>query len=158
MGSCSCPRSRAEHQITSNLCAYALTGWNSHTRLGVVIPAPGIIFAESDAAAPDIVWLSRERRTAIERDDGHLYGAPELVVEVLSPGSTNQRRDREIKLKRYSIYGVLEYWILDWRTQTVAVYGHREGQLHLVGTLTRGDTLTSPVLPGFSVPVAQLFE
>jgi Uma2 family endonuclease len=53
---------------------------------------------------------------------------------------------------------VLEYWLIAWRTQTVAVYRRREAQLHLVATLTRDDTLTSPVLPDFSVPVAQLFE
>jgi len=146
------------HQITSNLCAYALTGWNSRSRLGVVIPAPGVVFSEGNAVAPDVVWISHERRSAIEGDDGHLYGAPELMVEVLSPGSTNERRDRDTKLKLYSIYGVLEYWLIDWRTQTVAVYRRQDAQLHLVTTLTREDTLTSPVLPGFSVPVAQLFE
>jgi Uma2 family endonuclease len=53
---------------------------------------------------------------------------------------------------------VLEYWSLDWRTPTVAVYRRQQAQLHLVATLTRDDVLTSPVRPEFSVPVAQLFE
>jgi Uma2 family endonuclease len=104
------------------------------------------------------MWASHERLAAIQQPDGKFHAAPELMVEVLSPGSTNERRDRDTKLKLYSIYGVLEYWLIDWRTQTVAVYRRREAQLHLVATLTRDDTLTSPVLPDFSVPVAQLFE
>jgi Uma2 family endonuclease len=148
----------AEHQAVCAQTTFSLVDWNRHSRSGRVFVAPGFIFSESDAVAPDVIWASHERLAAIRGEDGHFYGAPELMVEVLSPGSTNERRDRETKLKLYSIYGVEEYWILDWRTQTVAVYRHREGRLQLVGTLTRGDTLTSPVLPGFSVPVAQLFE
>ncbi|HZS00947.1 MAG TPA: Uma2 family endonuclease [Chloroflexota bacterium] len=148
----------AEHQATLAQCTGALTWWNGQARQGRVFVAPGFIFSESDAVAPDVIWASHERLAAIQGEDGHFYGAPELMVEVLSPGSTNQRRDRDTKLKLYSIYGVREYWIIDWRTQTVAVYRHHEGQLHLLATLTRDDTLTSPLLPGFSVPVAQLFE
>ena len=50
-------------------------------------------------------------------DAGHLIAAPELVVEILSPGEKNERRDREAKLKLYSTYGVLEYWIADGLNQ-----------------------------------------
>jgi Uma2 family endonuclease len=146
-----------EHQETGNLCAFALTAWNNETRLGRVIPAAGVNFSEADSVIPDVVWVSRERLARIVDDAGHLQGAPELVVEVLSPGASNERRDREAKLKLYSIQGVHEYWIVDWRAQTVAVYRRHEAQLRLVGTLERGDTLTSPLLPGFELVVAQLF-
>ena len=73
--------------------------------------------------------------------DGHLH-APELAVEVLSPGSANERRDREVKLKLYSRRGVLEYWIVDWRTQQVEVYRQQNGMLCQVGTLSASETLT----------------
>jgi Uma2 family endonuclease len=100
----------------------------------------------------------RERLAVIADDRPHFHGAPELAIEVLSPGATNERRDRQAKLKLYSQYGVLEYWLIDWRTQTIAVYRHRDGQLHLLATLTRDDTLTSPLLPGFSLVVGSLFD
>ena len=146
------------HQIVTNEAQFALTAWNAETRLGVVIPGPGLIFTESDAVIPDVVWVSRERRPLIEGEDHHLHGAPELVVEVLSPGATNERRDQQAKLKLYSIYGVQEYWIVDWRTQTVAVYRRKRARLQLVATLGTDDTLTSPVLPGFELAVARLFQ
>jgi Uma2 family endonuclease len=150
--------SHYEHQATCNRCAFALTDWNNRSRLGLVIPAPGVIFSEADAVIPDVVWVSRRRLALLADDAGHLQGAPELIVEVLSPGATNERRDRAAKLKLYSTQGVQEYWILDWRLQTVAVYRRQEAQLRLVVTLGGEDVLTSPLLPGFTVPVGQLFE
>jgi len=73
---------------------------------------PGLIFSDFDAVIPDIIWMSRERFGAIWRDD-KLRGAPELVVEVLSPSAANERRDRQNKLKLYAEWGVDEYWIID---------------------------------------------
>ena len=128
------------------------------TRLGHVLPGVGVIFSATDAVIPDIVWVSRERRAVIEGADRHLHGAPELVVEVLSPGAANEWRDREAKLALYSHYGVEEYWIIDWRAQTVSVYRRHQAQLRLEASLRRRDTLTSPLLPGFALPVAQLFD
>jgi Uma2 family endonuclease len=116
-----------------------------------------VIFADDDDVAPDVVWISHTRRAAALGSDGHLHAAPELVVEVLSPGSTNERRDREAKLKLYSRRGVLEYWIVDWRTQQVEVYQREDLALHLVATLHPTDRLTSLLLPGFSCEVATLF-
>jgi len=152
--------SRAAHWGHQETCAEVVISlgiWNRETRLGHVLVAPGLIFSQWDAVIPDVVWISRERLTAIEDDAGHLQGAPELVVEVLSPGAENVRRDREAKLKLYSGRGVQEYWIVDWRARTVAVYRRQRAQLRLVFTLNPGDTLSSPLLPGFALPMARLF-
>jgi Uma2 family endonuclease len=146
------------HQLVLNDIQAGLSRWNAEIRLGVVIPGPGLLFTESDAVIPDVVWVSRERRSLIEGEDHHLHGAPELLVEVLSPGSRNEYRDRQAKLKLYSVHGVPEYWIVDWRTQTVAVYRRKRARLQLVATLAEADTLTSPVLPEFAVPVSRLFQ
>jgi len=81
-----------------------------------------------------------------------------LVVEVLSPGSVNERRDREVKLKLYSRRGVSEYWIVDWQQRKVEVYQRQQMALHLLATLYATDTLTSPLLPGFACPVVTLFD
>jgi Uma2 family endonuclease len=70
---------------------------------------PGLIFSDTDAVIPDVVWVSHERLARLEDEAGPLRGAPELVVEVLSPGALNERRDREAKRKLYSAYGVQEY-------------------------------------------------
>jgi Uma2 family endonuclease len=159
---------RREHQLACNGSAFVLTEWNTRYGLGEVLPGAGIIFTNHDGVIPDVLWISHERLAAFLDDSGHLTGAPELVVEVLSPGAANERRDREVKLNLYSTQGVEEYWLLDWRSQTVLVYRRAAvgvqpaglqpaSALQLVATLGRDDTLTSPVLPGFAVHVARLF-
>lgn len=145
------------HQAACSELVTMLNIWNHRTGAGQVIFAPGVIFAEDDDVAPDLVWVSTRRLTEILRADGHLHGPPELVVEVLSPGAANEQRDREVKLKLYSRRGVDEYWIVDWRTRTVAIFRSDGEQLRHVATLTEDDDLQSPLLPGFFHQVADIF-
>jgi Uma2 family endonuclease len=145
------------HQYTCHEIGAELRNWDRQAGLGVTIPAPGLVFAEDDDVAPDLIWVSRERLAAVQDKAGHLSAAPELVVEVLSPGSSNVRRDREIKLALYSRRGVEEYWIVDWRRQTVEIYRREQATLRLVATLGNEDMLTSPLLPDFASPVAGLW-
>jgi Uma2 family endonuclease len=123
--------------------------------LGDAATTPGIIFTDADNVIPDVVWASNERLAEILDDAGHLTGAPELVIEVMSPG--DERRDRELKLKLYSIQGVQEYWIFDRKKQQVSVYRRENGILKLAATLFKQDNLTSPLLPGFSCSIERLF-
>ena len=145
------------HQYAGLRVSVALENWNDQSGLGVTNVAPGLIFAADDDVAPDVVWISHARLAGALDDGGHLHIAPELVVEVLSPGSTNERRDRDLKLKLYSRQGVQEYWIIDWRRRTVQVYRRAQARLRLVATLNDEDAITSPLLPGFSCPLRTLW-
>ncbi|WP_193197239.1 Uma2 family endonuclease [Nostoc sp. MG11] len=145
------------HQKTCVRICTALDIWSQATSLGQVVPAPGIIFGDNDNVIPDIVWASSERLSLLLDEAGHLTAAPELVVEVLSPGSENEKRDKELKLKLYSSGGVKEYWIVDWRKQQVEVYRREQGSLKLVATLFKGDELNSPLLPDFTCAIAPWF-
>jgi Uma2 family endonuclease len=127
-------------------------------RAGHANLAPGLIFAEDDDVAPDVVWISNARLAAALGVDGKLHAAPELVVEVLSPGAPDGHRDRELKRKLYSRRGVLEYWIVDWQLRQITVYRREQAQLALAATLFESDTLETPLLADFSCPVARLFE
>jgi Uma2 family endonuclease len=147
-----------EHQaVTANITA-DLVLWNRATGLGRVFGAPGVVFGEFDAAAPDVAWASKERLAQIADSGAPLRGAPELVVEVLSPGAQNIRRDRQVKLRAYSRFGVSEYWLVDHRARNVEVWRHDGNELRPVGTLGPEDLLTSPLLPSFSVRIGQFFE
>src|SRR6266849_6712344 len=68
-----------EHQYACNRCAQFLTEWNDQSSPGVVLPAPGVIFAEDDDVAPDVIWITRERLEESVDHVGHLHTAPELV-------------------------------------------------------------------------------
>lgn len=146
------------HQLTCTNILGELRSWSLRSGSGLPNLAPGLIFAEDDDVAPDVVWISRARMATALQEDGKLHAAPELVVEVLSPGSQNERRDKDAKLKLYSRRGVEEYWIVDWRLQQVEVYRRVEAALSLAVTLHATDTLTSPLLPGFACQVAILFS
>ena len=146
------------HQRVCTRLGSFLEVWSSESELGEASSAPGLIFAEGDDVAPDIVWASFARLKMLLQPDGKLHAAPELVIEVLSPGPRNETRDREAKLKLYSRRGVSEYWIVNWMARHVEVYRREQAQLHLAATLLEPDTLTSPLLPGFSCHLADLFK
>jgi Uma2 family endonuclease len=146
------------HQATSDNIAYELGVWSRANAAGRVFPAPGVIFSKENAVAPDIVWVSKERMPAVLGRNGKLHDAPDLMIEILSPGKANEERDREKKLKLYALYDVQEYWIADWRAVTIEIYRQGEQELRLVQTLKSGDVLTSPLLPGFTCVIDRFFE
>jgi Uma2 family endonuclease len=152
---------RAPHwnhqKVITKLIQY-LGVWASQNKLGEVATTPGLIFTDDDNVIPDLVWISGDRLAKILDESGHLVGAPELVVEVLSAGSDNERRDREVKRKLYAIRGVQEYWIVDWQRQQIEIFRRDNQDLPLVATLFASDVLTSPLLLDFQQPVAEIFS
>lgn len=145
------------HQIICGNILVLLEQWSNMEQLGVPVFTPGVIFADDDDVVPDVVWISHERLANALEPDGKLHSAPELAIEVLSPGATNERRDRETKLKLYSRRGVLEYWVASWQERRLEVYRRDEAMLKLVSTLYENDMLQSPYLPGFRCQVSQMF-
>ena len=125
--------------------------------IGDIAFGVGVIFDDFNAVIPDFVFFSNQRRKQILKGE-RFSGAPEIVVEVLSPGAPNQRRDREIKRDLYSRRGVSEYWIIDPEIRAIELYRKRkEGGLELATVLREGDDLASPILPEFRAPVADFF-
>ncbi len=145
------------HQDVAGLIYAELLRWLLQIDMGKPFITPGIIFSESDAVIPDVIWISHERRSQLIDDSGHLTGAPELIVEILSNTEKDKKRDRETKLKLYSIQGVSEYWIGDREQQLIEVYRREQGILKKALTLFKADQLTSPLLPEFTCEVESLF-
>lgn len=83
-------------------------------------------------------------------------GAPDIVVEVLSPG--NNAKELKNKYEVYEEAGVKEYWIVSPQDQTFLVYHNIDGKFQLLPVKTVGDVVTSNVLPGFSLDLTQLFS
>lgn len=123
--------------------------------LGVVIIAPfDVVLAEDTVLQPDVLFLSRERFALLAAEC--LKGAPDLVVEVLSP--TSGRRDRAKKSRLYFRHGVREFWLVDPAAQTVEVFSAGEKGWVLAGAFGPEDSVTSPLLPGLEVPGAEIFR
>jgi Uma2 family endonuclease len=146
----------AYHQLVCFQLGFELRRMDS-PGAGRVLTAPGLIFAEDDDVVPDVVWIRESRLAIALQPDGKLHSAPELVAEVLSPGATNERRDREAKLDIYSRHSVAEYWIVDWRRQRIEVFRGQGDRLMPAAIFEASDALTSPLFPGRSGRASEVF-
>lgn len=145
------------HQWTLGQLIRFLSQWDPESRAGLILPGPGMVFAYDSAVFPDLVWISARRLKTVLGEDGKLHRAPDLVVEILSPGPQNEEWDRDVKLRLYSRQGVAEHWICDYNDRSIQVFRRSDAALHLFGTLGQQDQLTSPLLPGFAPTVGNLF-
>jgi Uma2 family endonuclease len=150
------PAPSLRHQaLLGNLFA-ALHAFLQRSPLGRAFVAPvDVLLSEHDVVQPDLVYVSRPREGILT--EANVQGAPDLVVEILS--AATRQHDLVTKRKRYARFGVAEYWVVDPVIERVEVY-RREGQA-LVRveelSLEDGATLDTPFLPGFALPLSQLF-
>jgi Uma2 family endonuclease len=149
------PAPRLLHQKIVTRLASALLTFAERKGLGQVFGAPvDIVFSDFDVVEPDIVYISKSRASVMT--EKNVQGAPDLAVEVLS--ETTERIDRTTKLKLYGKFGVEEYWIIDPHGPAAEIYRRGQEGLALVAKLTAADALTSPLFPGFSLPLTRLTE
>jgi len=145
------------HQrVLTNLLILLELHLKEHPVAGVW-PNPGVIFDNFNVAIPDIAFVINEHIEAIASGE-KVTGAPDLVIEIVSPGVENERRDRTVKRQAYSKFGVREYWVVDRYRQTIEIYQMDQGQLMLIATLANDDQLTTPLLPAFKCLVSLVFE
>lgn len=143
----------AHQMVGVNLC----TSLNDFVRsggLGVILVAPcDVVLSDTDVVQPDILFVSNERRGI--RTAANIQGAPDLVVEILSPSTA--RLDWNYKLNLYAEHGVREYWLADIEARVVSVLLLGDEGFDVVGAYRQGDMLTSPTLSGFSIAVDDVF-
>jgi Uma2 family endonuclease len=147
--------SLSHQRISGNIYA-VIRGYLDSNPIGEIFATPGIVFDEFDSVIPDLVFVSHERRDVIVADD-RFIAAPELVIEIVSPGEGNARRDRVTKRQIYSRFGVLEYWIVDPASQSIETYELDTGVLELRTSVTGQDVLRSALLPGLACPAVDIF-
>jgi Uma2 family endonuclease len=151
------PSPDPEHQdIVGNLFT-ALSVHVRRHRLGKVYLAPlDVVLGEGEEAEvvqPDLLYISPQRQDIIAQKE--IRGAPDMVVEVLSPSTA--QRDRTLKKKLYAKYGVPEYWIVDPEEETIEVLTLGERGYERAGLYHKNETLASPLLPGLRIPLDEIF-
>jgi Uma2 family endonuclease len=113
------PSPTPQHQRIVGRLFRFLCDFAESYELGEVFISPlDVLFAEGDYLEPDILFV-RSGRDEVLTDRG-IEGPPDLVIEVLSPST--EARDRGIKLERYRLYGVPEYWVVDPDERTLEVW------------------------------------
>ncbi|HLI33742.1 MAG TPA: Uma2 family endonuclease [Terriglobia bacterium] len=148
------PSPLRKHQIVVIQLGRLMAEFLLERRLGEVYTAPfDVILSNHDVVQPDLMVVLNDRlKRMTERG---VQGAPNLVIEVLSEAT--ERRDRGEKLKLYAKYGVCEYWLVDPEAETIEVYSPSES-LQPREHIRPPDTLKSPLLAGFSVPLRKVFH
>ena len=143
------------HQNTIAKLLRHLLPFVAERGLGKVIPAPlGVVLDDENGVQPDIVYVSRERLGIVS--ERGIEGAPDLVVEVLSPRT--QARDRGIKMRRYAAAGIPHYWILVPRTRSLEAYRLGERGYEQVGVYGPGSTFHPELFPGLAIPIDDLWD
>jgi Uma2 family endonuclease len=145
------------HQILSGNIVYEFKKYLDQTPIGIVVATPGLVFSQYSGVIPDIVFFTHGRGEEIISGE-RLVAAPDIVIEILSPGRENISRDRVAKRQLYAKHGVKEYWIVDSDNRAVEVYRLGGGALELAAMLRDQDEVTSPLLPGFTCPLDNIFK
>ena len=148
------PSARTAHQRASRKISYLLITFVEQNELGeVFIAAYDVVLDDFNVVQPDILFVSSERASIIT--DLNIQGAPDLVIEILSPSTA--RRDRTQKRDLYARRGVPEYWLADADAQSVLVLTLQDGEYRVAGIYAKGQTLTSPLLQGFTLNIDDIF-
>ena len=148
------PSPKEPHQKTSLNLAAELRLFTRRTGLGYIYIAPfDVIFSNTDVVQPDVIFVSSERLEIITPDN--IQGAPDLVIEVLSPSTAH--RDRTFKRALYARHGVREFWFVDTDAHTIEVLLLGAHGYETVGVFGAGQKLTSPTLTDFSLNVDEVF-
>ena len=150
------PSPNTKHQTIATNLTVALGGYLKHRPIGRVFAAPfDVVFSDLDVVEPDLLYISKERAGILTK--AHVRGAPDLVVEILSPGT--RKTDEMTKRKLYERSDVREYWVVDPELDAIKVYRRAGGVFTRAAELTAeaGDILTTPLLPEFSVALAEIF-
>lgn len=110
---------------------------------GKAVVAPMDVYLdEVNAVQPDVFWVAADSQCVVR--DGYFYGAPELIVEVVSPGSST--RDRRDKFDLYEAHGAREYWLADPAAQHIEVWQRQDERFARLGIFTEGDSFHSSAL------------
>ncbi len=149
------PSPRKSHQNIGGTIFILLHEHVKRSRKGAVMIAPFDVYLDdNNVYQPDVLYVAAAREKKILLDDG-VHGAPDLVVEVLSPSTA--RLDKDAKRRVYARAGVLEMWLIDPELRSVQIYRFKENADRPVAYLELADTLTTPLLPGFSVKLDKVF-
>jgi Uma2 family endonuclease len=141
------------HQRLSMRLSNRLFNHIEPNKLGEVFTAPmDTVFTSIDTFQPDILFLSNERLHLI--GDKKIEGAPDLVVEILSPSNT----PKEMRYKKmiYEMTNVKEYWVVNLDKQILTQYENIEGEFVIRQVFKKTDTLTSFIIDGFEVSMSWL--
>jgi Uma2 family endonuclease len=147
------PSPQTRHQIVSRNLERILLNYAEENDCGQILDAPvDVVLSDTTIVQPDILFVRKEREHIIKRN--FIEGAPDLIIEIISPGS--ERLDRHTKMKHYAMFGVGEYWLIDYEARILEQYVLR-GRI-----LERKDVFSQDfcpsLFPNLTIHLSQIFK
>lgn len=148
------PAPTTKHQAVSRNLQRILDRHVVGNGLGNIFNAPvDVIFSQTTIAQPDLLFIARGRESIIT--ERAIEGAPDLVVEILSPGTA--QTDRVIKSALYAKFGVQHYWLVDPLARTIEMYELAGAGYQHVGTFIGQTRAESTLFPGLQIELSQVW-
>ncbi len=142
------------HQRFSRRIEFLMLKFVEENKLGEVFYAPvDVVFGKKTVLQPDILFVSNERKSIITKRA--VEGAPDLVVEILSPSSSYN--DTVRKKRIYAENDVLEYWIVDPEDKSIEIFENRNNHFYPIDYAHLEGKVSSKILDGFSVDIEEIF-
>ncbi len=153
---CMTPSPVTRHQKISRNLFRLIDRFLQQNPFGELFYAPyDVVFSQEppQVVVPDLIFVSKDRLSLIT--EKNIQGVPDLLVEILSP--TTSLRDRREKFSLYERVGVPEYWIVDPEKNSVQIFRLSGGRYAPAFEPGLGDRLETPLLPGLSIPLSEVF-
>ena len=123
--------------------------------VGRAFVAPFDVFlSDNDVVQPDVFFVANDRLKALQ-DDG-VHGAPDLVIEVLSPSTA--QLDKKTKRRVYAQAGVKEMWLVDPLLSQIQRYDFASDTAKPVALIEENETFSTPLLPGLTISATEIFK
>ena len=141
------------HQESHYYLMIILSDFIRRNNLGRIYYAPtDVILDEFNTVQPDILFISKENLSKIKRNA--IYGAPDFVVEIISPYSIH--RDRYLKKELYELHGVKEFWLLDIENKSVEVFNNNNGHFDLYSLTVEKGKIESNLFPDLEIMIEDI--
>lgn len=149
------PSPTTMHQRVSRELEEMLSKFVKDKGLGEVFDAPiDVVFSETDIVQPDIIFISNKNKGIIREEN--IAGAPDLIIEILSPSSEN--RDRVIKKKLYTKNRVREYWLVDPQKRIIEALILGKNGYETLKVFSDSEILISRLIEGLQIPIDKVFK
>ena len=149
------PAPSIKHQAISKRLFRILDNYAYHNNSGEVYYAPcDVIFSDINIMQPDILFIAKNNYQILS--DLNIQGAPDLLVEILSPSSIDT--DRIFKKHIYEHYGVKEYWIVDPDTETIEIWALKNKIFQLASKSSKNQTVKSQLLKKMEIDLSNIFN
>jgi len=147
------PAPQTRHQIVLVNLTRILSDYTVDNDSGYVMVAPtDVLLSETTIVQPDLLFIPKEREDIIKKN--FIEGAPDLIVEILSPG--REKLDRVTKMKHYAAFGVREYWLIDHEARILEQYVLKGQLFQRAGVFT--DDFSSLLFPGLTISLSNIFK